>query len=188
LRISDLRYRIRPISNFPYLPVMRLPYTWTLPRTTIEFGKRTAIMGILNVTPDSFSDGGQYLNHALAVDRGKQIEDEGADILDIGGESTRPGSTPVSEEEETGRVMPVIEALVGSLRIPISIDTYRAGVARRAIDAGAQIVNDISGLRFDRAMASMVNRKKAGIVLMHSRGDRETLHKQTPMTDPIKEV
>ena len=113
-------------------------------------------MGILNVTPDSFSDGSLYFQPEQAIARGKQIEQDGADILDIGGESTRPGSEPVSEEEELRRVIPVIKALAPELHIPISIDTYRANVARAAIDAGAQIVNDISALRFDPAIAGIV--------------------------------
>ena len=157
---------------------MRLSYTWTLPRTSISLGTRTAIMGILNITPDSFSDGGKYLDRNLAIDRGKEMEQEGADILDIGGESTRPGNVPVPEAEEMHRVLPVIEALARTLKIPISVDTYRAAVARKSIDAGAQIVNDISGLRFDTAMAPLVQETKVGIVLMHSRGGRETLHQQ----------
>ena len=167
---------------------MRQPYTWVLPRATIELGGRTALMGILNVTPDSFSDGGRYFDLAKAIGRGKQIEQEGADVLDIGGESTRPGSEPVPEEEEMRRVMPVIEALASSLKIPISIDTYRARVAQRALEAGAQIVNDISGLRFDSGIAMVVQRAVAGLVLMHSRGSRETLHTQAPMQDPMNEI
>ena len=108
--------------------------------------------------------------------RGKEIEQEGADILDIGGESTRPGSEPVPEEEETRRVLPVIEALAPVLKIPVSVDTYRATVARKALAAGIQIVNDISGLRFDRDMPAVAQEAAAGLVLMHSRGSRETLH------------
>ncbi len=133
-------------------------------------------MGILNVTPDSFSDGGKYLEPKLALDRGLEIEAEGADILDIGGESTRPGSTPVTEEEEIERVIPAVELLASKLRIPISVDTYRAEVARRAIDTGAQIINDISGLRLDPAMRDLAREKKAGVVLMHSRGGRRDIH------------
>src|SRR5262245_25369771 len=123
---------------------MRQRYTWVLPRHRLELGLRTAVMGILNVTPDSFSDRGRYLETEKAVARGKEIEQEGADILDIGGESTRPGSLSVAAEEEARRVLPVVETLAGALKIPISIDTYRAGLARRALDSGAQIVNDIS--------------------------------------------
>jgi dihydropteroate synthase len=145
-------------------------------------------MAILNVTPDSFSDGGLYSDYEKAVSRGKEIEQHGADILDIGGESSRPGSQAVPEEVEMQRVLPVIEALAPVLRIPISVDTYRAPVARRAIEAGAQIVNDISGFRFDDRMAATVAEARAGVVLMHSRGKRDTLHRQTRMTDAIGEV
>src|SRR5215471_1563849 len=127
---------------------MRQLHRLSLPRAVIELGERTAVMGILNVTPDSFSDGGQYFAHDKAIARGKEIEQEGADIIDIGGESSRPGSDVVPEEEELRRALPVIEALSRAISIPISIDTYRARVARRAIEGGAQIVNDISGFRF----------------------------------------
>jgi len=145
-------------------------------------------MGILNVTPDSFSDGGHYFDRERATARGQEIEQEGADIIDVGGESSRPGSEPVSEDEELRRVMPVIESLSRVVKIPISIDTYRARVAERAIDAGAQIVNDISAFRFDDNMPKTVSGKRAGVVLMHSRGNRETLHKQSRMADPVDEV
>ena len=167
---------------------MRATYIWTLPRTEIALGQRTAVMGILNVTPDSFSDGGKYFDRDKAVARGKEIEQEGADLIDIGGESTRPGSEPITEEEENRRVIPVIEMLGSALKIPISIDTYRASIARRALEAGAQIVNDISGLRFDDALPPLVQGAGAGIVLMHSRGSRETLHKQGKMENPLNEI
>ena len=145
-------------------------------------------MGILNVTPDSFSDPGEYFDHAKAIARGKEMEKEGADIIDVGGESTRPGNQPVSEEEETRRVIPVVEALAAVVKIPISVDTWRSGVARRALEAGAQIVNDISGLRFDTLMPAVVKETKAAVVVMHSRGTRETLHRQPKMENPIREM
>ena len=167
---------------------MRQEYKWVLPRSVIELGKRTAIMGILNVTPDSFSDGGQYLEAEKAIARGKEIEQEGADIIDIGGESSRPGSDAVPEHEEQRRVLPVIEGLAKAVKIPISVDTYRASVAGRALEAGAQVVNDISAFRFDSEMPAVVKTAGAGVVLMHSRGDRDTLHKQNRMVDPILEV
>src|SRR5215475_9892215 len=119
-----------------FLIFMRKEYSWVLPRTAIHLGKRTAIMGILNVTPDSFSDAGQYFDLEKAVARGLEMEQEGADIIDIGDESSRPGSEAVPEEEETRRAVPVIERLARVLRIPISIDTYRSNVARRALEAG----------------------------------------------------
>jgi dihydropteroate synthase len=167
---------------------MRTKYSWKVLRTTLPLGDRTAVMGILNVTPDSFSDGGVNFDPENAIARGKELEQESADVIDIGGESSRPGSEPVPEDEETRRVLPVIEGLVRTVKIPISIDTYRASVARRAIEAGAQIVNDISGFRFDDNMPQVVKDARAGVVLMHSRGSRETLHKQSRMQDPISEV
>ncbi|HSU88111.1 MAG TPA: dihydropteroate synthase [Terriglobia bacterium] len=167
---------------------MRNRFTWRLPRASVALGERTAVMGILNVTPDSFSDGGMYFDRQAAIARAKQIEEEGADIIDVGGESTRPGSEEISEEEELRRVLPVIEALASVVKIPISIDTYRSNVARRAIEAGAQIVNDISGFRFDTGIARVVNDGRAGVVLMHSRGRRDSLHTQSRMADPIHEV
>src|SRR5580765_1670979 len=167
---------------------MRRKFQWTLPLTTLALGERTCVMGILNVTPDSFSDGGQYFDWEKAVARGKEIEQEGADIIDIGGESSRPGSQAVPEEEETRRVLPVIESLAPVVKTPISVDTYRSSIARRAIDAGAQVVNDISGFRFDNSMPRVVRETHAGVVLMHSRGDRETLHTQPRMESPIHEV
>ena len=167
---------------------MRKTYTWTLPRTRIPLGKRTIVMGILNVTPDSFSDGGKFLDVNAAVARAEEIQEEGADVLDIGGESSRPGSAQISEEEELRRVLPVLETLSGKLSIPVSIDTYRARVAKIAMDAGAQIVNDISAFRFEPEMASVVRKTQAGVILMHSRGRRETLHRQPPMTNPVGEV
>jgi len=167
---------------------MRDRYIWHLPRTPLELGQRTLIMGILNVTPDSFSDGGQFFDAESAVKRGLEIEAEGANILDIGGESTRPGSEAISEEEELRRIMPVIEALVPRMEIPISVDTYRAGVAKRALEAGAQVVNDISGLRFDPSLAEVVQTSGAGLILMHSRGVRQEIHQQTPTADPVQTV
>ena len=167
---------------------MRHEYSWVLPRTTIHLGKRTAIMGILNVTPDSFSDGGEYFDFDKAISRGREMEQEGADIIDIGGESSRPGSEAIPEEEEIRRVLPVIEGLATAVTIPISVDTYRSGVAQRAVQAGAQAVNDISAFRFDNRMPAVVHEARAGVVLMHSRGTRDTLHLQTRMTDPVAEV
>jgi dihydropteroate synthase len=161
---------------------------WKLAQCSLPYGDRTLLMGVLNVTPDSFSDGGKFFSLDHAVAHAEQMIAEGADLIDVGGESTRPGSQAVSEQEETKRVVPVVEALARTVRIPISIDSYRAAVARRAIDAGAQIVNDISGLRFDDGMPEIVRTARAGVILMHSRGSRETLHKQPRMDDPIQEV
>jgi len=141
-------------------------------------------MGILNVTPDSFSDGGLSLDPVRAVERGLEIEKNGADILDIGGQSTRPGSEIITEIEEIERVIPTIEKLAPLLKIPISIDTYRAAVARRAIDAGAQVINDVSGLRLDSKMHTLALETGTAVVLMHSRGKRQALHDQQPAEKP----
>jgi len=136
----------------------------------VTLGERTLIMGILNVTPDSFSDGGRYLDPAAALERAWQMISEGADILDVGGESTRPGADPVPPEEELRRVIPVIEALARQIPVPLSVDTAKAEVARRAVLAGAALVNDVSALTFDAEMARTVAETNAGVVLMHIRG------------------
>src|SRR5262252_9188871 len=145
-------------------------------------------MGVLNVTPDSFSDGGQFLSVDQALAHAQQMSDEGADIIDIGGESTRPGSEFVSAAEELDRVMPVIERLAGLTAVPISIDTTKAEVARAALRAGAEIVNDISALRFEPAIADEVSGAKAGLVLMHSRGTPKTMQKLPAVADIVTEV
>ncbi len=149
---------------------------WKLARRELAVGGRTLVMGVLNVTPDSFSDGGQFLDPSAAVRRAEEMLAEGADIIDIGGESTRPGGAPVAAEDELRRVVPVVEALARVSPVPVSIDTTKAEVARAALDAGAEIVNDISGLRFDPALADVAARARAGLVLMHSRGEQQTLH------------
>lgn len=157
-------------------------------RSTIELESRVQVMGVLNVTPDSFSDGGKFDDVERAVARALEMEAEGADILDIGGESTRPGSAFVSIEEETARVFPVLERLQGRLRIPISIDTTKLEVARGAIERGAEIINDISGLRFDSRLADLAAETGAGLVLMHSRGTPETMQKLPFAEDIFAEV
>jgi len=143
---------------------------WKLARSSLSYGERTLIMGVLNVTPDSFSDGAKFfaLNHAVA--HAERMIAEGADIIDVGGESTRPGSEFVSEDEELRRVIPVIEKLAALSSVPISIDTTKPPVARAACEAGAQIINDISGLRFDPDLAAVAKSMRAGLLLMHSRG------------------
>ena len=154
----------------------------------MPIGQRTLIMGILNVTPDSFSDGGQFFTLDNAVAYAEQMISEGADIIDVGGESTRPGGEPVSVEEEITRVVPVIEALAKRTDTPISVDTTKSEVARAALDAGAAIVNDISALRFDFYVADAVARAGAGLVLMHSRGTPATMHRLPPVADIMEEV
>ena len=145
-------------------------------------------MGVLNVTPDSFSDGGQFFSTDRAVAHAEQMIAEGADIIDIGGESTRPGSMFVSEEEELQRVIPVIERLATQTSVPLSIDTTKSSVARAALAAGAEIVNDISALRFDPLIADEAARADAGLVLMHSRGTPKTMQKLPPVEDIMSEV
>jgi dihydropteroate synthase len=161
---------------------------WNIGARTLDLTKRPLIMGILNVTPDSFSDGSRFLDTGRAVERALEIEAEGADILDIGGESTRPYSTPVAEEEELRRVLPVVEKLAGKLRIPISIDTYKSSVAREALLSGAEIVNDISGFIFDNRMAEVVASMKAGVVLTHTSGKPAEMQKFTRYRSVVEEI
>ena len=146
-------------------------------RREINLGKKTLIMGILNVTPDSFSDGGLYCSQQKAVERGLQMVDEGADIIDIGGESTRPGAASVSAAIELKRVLPVIESLVKQVKIPISIDTTKAKVAKLALANGAEIVNDISALHGDKKMAKTISDAGAAVILMHMRGNPRNMQK-----------
>lgn len=154
----------------------------------MPYGERTLVMGVLNVTPDSFSDGGQFYSHDLAAAHAEKMIAEGADIIDIGGESTRPGSAFVNEEEELQRVIPVIKRLAGQTSVPISIDTTKPSVARAALAAGAEIVNDISALRFDPLIAVEAARAGAGLILMHSRGTPKTMQQLPPVADIMSEV
>ncbi len=149
---------------------------------------RVLIMGVLNVTPDSFSDGGRFLDPAAALAQAETMVAEGADLIDVGAESTRPGSGPVDEPEELRRLMPVIEALAPRLAVPLSVDTTKAGVAQRALDAGASLVNDISALRFDPRMAPVVAKTGAGVVLMHMQGTPQTMQRAPQYGDVVTEV
>jgi dihydropteroate synthase len=150
--------------------------------------QRTVIMGILNVTPDSFYDGGRYARAEAAVQRALQMVQDGADIVDIGGESTRPGSQPVPEEEELRRVLPVIEAVRGQVDVPISIDTTKSRVAERALQAGACMVNDISGLGFDPRMAEVVARHGALCCVMHIQGTPQTMQQNPQYEDVVRDI
>ena len=161
---------------------------WRLSRRVLPIGVRTLVMGVVNITPDSFSDGGQFYSFDEALAQAEKLIDEGADILDIGGESTRPGSRPVSPEEEMRRIIPVIERLAGTTRIPLSVDTTKSLVARAALEAGAEIVNDISALRFDYHVADAAARAGAGLVLMHSRGTPATMQRLPPAADILSDV
>jgi len=153
----------------------------------LDLGARPLVMGILNVTPDSFGDS-RPLSAAEAVGRALEMEAEGADIVDIGGESTRPGADAVDADTELRRVLPVIEALRGRLRIPMSVDTYKAAVADAALDAGAQMVNDVSGLLYDPELAAVVSRRGASIVLMHTRGRSKDMYQQADYVDVVVDV
>jgi dihydropteroate synthase len=153
----------------------------------LQLGERPLVMGILNVTPDSFAER-RPLDIGAAIERALQIDAEGADLIDIGGESTRPGALPLSAGDELTRVMPVIEALIGRVRLPLSIDTYKADVARTAVAMGASIINDVSGLRRDPALAEVVAESGAALVIMHSRGTPETMMRQAQYSDVVGDV
>ncbi|MCA1631035.1 MAG: dihydropteroate synthase [Acidobacteria bacterium] len=161
---------------------------WRLRDRALPWGARTLVMGVLNVTPDSFSDSGQFYDFDRAIAHAEEMIAEGADIIDVGGESTRPGSEPVAVEEETRRVIPVIERLAKQGGVAISIDTTKSEVARAALDAGAEIVNDISALRFDFRVADVAAEAGAGVILMHSRGTPATMQKLPPAADVLKDV
>lgn len=154
----------------------------------IDMERRTALVGILNVTPDSFSDGGRYLDPEKAIARGLGLAEEGADLIDIGGESSRPGARPVSVEEELERVLPVVRSLRRAVSIPLSIDTYKAQVARAALDEGVDLINDISALRFDPGMVSVIAAEKVPVVLMHMQGTPRTMQEKPHYRDVVEEV
>ena len=158
-----------------------------MPATRHFDSSRSILMGVLNVTPDSFSDGGLHMDPARAVERGIAFEGEGADIVDVGGESTRPGSRPVSEAEEIRRVLPVVELLAVRGALPVSVDTQKPGVARRCLEAGASILNDVGGLR-DPAMVEVAAECGASVVLMHMRGTPSTMQDDTAYGDVVTEV
>jgi len=153
----------------------RTAYRLAWDRHVLDLGRRTCVMGVVNVTPDSFSDGGRFFDAAAAVSQGERMAAEGADIIDIGGESTRPFSEPVAVEEEIRRVVPVIAALAARVRIPISVDTTKAAVARRALEAGAAMINDISALRFDPDLAGVAAECGVPVILMHMRGEPRSM-------------
>jgi len=163
-------------------------FDWALPGGRLRLDGRTLLMGVVNVTPDSFHDGGRHFSPERALERVWRLIEEGADVIDLGGESTRPFSDGINEEEELRRVLPVIEALAGRSPVPLSIDTVKAGVARRALEAGAGIINDISGLRADPAMIPLAARTGAGVVLMHMRGSPKDMQLRTDYQDLIAEI
>lgn len=171
------------MNNFFHDPVV-----YRFGSKEFDFSRRTYIMGILNVTPDSFSDGGRYFTVDSAVEHAMKMIEDGADIIDVGGESTRPGSEPVPLEEELRRVIPVIKEIVKRTDVPISIDTYKSEVARQALDNGAVIVNDISGLRFDEKMVEVIAQYNASVVIMHIKGTPKTMQQNPCYDDVISEI
>jgi len=166
----------------------RKKFRLRLASRTLTLGERTLVMGALNVTPDSFSDGGLYFDADAAIARALEIERAGADILDIGGESARPGATPITAEQELKRVMPVLEGLRGRLKVPISIDTQKAAVAEAAVAFGAEMLNDVSALRTDPALAVVARRHCLPIILMHMRGTPRTMQKGPFARDVLRDV
>ena len=164
--LAEISRELRAVLRAGRFPARDL----RLGRRRLRLGRRTLIQGILNVTPDSFHDGGRWLEPGRAVDRAFRMVEEGAGVVDLGGASTRPGSRSIPAREETRRILPVLKALAGRLTVPISVDTTQSAVAAAALDAGAEIVNDVSGLTFDRRMASVVARHDAGLVLSHIQG------------------
>lgn len=166
----------------------RRPLELKLPGRAISLEGPPRVMGVLNITPDSFSDGGRYLDPAEAERRALQLQSEGAHLIDVGGESSRPGSRPVSVREELKRVVPVLKRLRGRINPPVSIDTCKYDIASAAFDNGAEILNDISALRSDRRMARLVARQKAAVVLMHLRGEPRTMQDDTRYDDLVREI
>jgi len=166
----------------------RRPFVWKLKTRELKLGERTLIMGVLNVTPDSFSDGGKYMDPDRAFARAVELEEQGADIIDVGAESTKPGSTRISAAEENRRLIPVLKRLRGKLTVPLSVDTYKAEVATLAIEHGAEIINDPSGLTFDPQLAKTVVEHDAGLVLNHMRGSPETWAKLPPLRDMMATI
>jgi dihydropteroate synthase len=161
---------------------------WKIGDDIVDFSKRGMIMGVLNVTPDSFSDGNEFFECGAAVERGIQMASEGADIIDVGGESTRPGAEPVSTDRELERVIPVINQLRAKIDIPISIDTSKSEVANAALDAGASIVNDVTAGRGDDQMLPLATKQKAAVILMHMQGEPRTMQKNPQYGDVVREV
>ena len=168
--------------------VRRKLFRLKLPSRTLVLGKRTLIMGVLNVTPDSFSDGSKFYNEEHAIEHALRMERAGADLIDIGAESTRPGSEGISAEEEWKRLMPVLGGLRRLLKIPISIDTQKAEVAETALDAGAELINDISGLKSDPRIAEVAARHRVPLILMHMRGEPRTMQKGPFARDVMKDI
>jgi len=167
---------------------VRKLFYWKLKHRELTLGPRTVLMGVLNITPDSFSDGGKYADPDRAFARALELEEQGADIIDIGAESTRPGSARISAAEEMRRLIPVLKRLKGRLTVPVSVDTYKAEIAERALALGAEIINDPSGLTFEPQLARVAGNHDAGLVLNHMRGRPETWARLGPMPDPMATI
>ncbi|MBM3737353.1 MAG: dihydropteroate synthase [Acidobacteria bacterium] len=166
----------------------RKRFIWKAGARELQLGDRTAVMGILNITPDSFSDGGMFESPEAAYARAMEIEQQGADVIDIGAESTRPGSSRISEEDEWARLQPVLKRLRNKLTIPVSVDTYKSSVAAKALELGAEVINDPSGLTFDPMLAKVAIQYNAGLILNHMRGTPETWAKLSPLPDPLATI
>lgn len=191
---------VQKLESYPYLQSLgrslaetlknlsKTQFTLRCRKKTFLLGEKTLLMGVLNVTPDSFSDGGLFFDPSRAIEHGLKMAEEGADLIDIGGESTRPGSKPLEAEEELRRVIPVIESLSKRINVPISIDTYKSKVAQAAIDAGAEMINDISGLHFDPELAKVASKEDVPLVLMHIRGTPETMQKEIHYESLFSEI
>ena len=171
------------LSGFP-----RRAFDLKLRGSVLKLGFETKIMGVLNVTPDSSSDGGAYLDPGRAEERALRMESEGAHVIDIGGESTRPGARPVTAAEEIARVRPVLKRLAKKIKVPLSIDTMRSETAHAALSEGATLINDVSGLQFDPALARTAARHRAGLVLMHMKGTPQTMQNDPSYKDPVREI
>jgi dihydropteroate synthase len=176
------------MKNHTFSRKLRRPFILKLHDRALELGQRTLIMGILNVTPDSFSDGGRFLDPPKAIKQAVRMAEEGADIIDIGGESTRPGAESVTLEEELRRIVPLVKQLAKEIPVPVSVDSYKSEVAKQALDAGAHIINDISGLRFDNAMAGLAARYKAPVVIMHIKGTPKDMQQDPVYEDLVGEI
>lgn len=159
-----------------------------LPSRTLAFGERTLLMGVLNITPDSFSDGGRFFDPTKAIEHALVMEREGVDLIDVGAESTRPGSQSISVDEELKRVLPVLNGLRGRMRIPISIDTRKAEVAEAALESGAELINDVSGLKYDARIAAVAAKHRVPLILMHMRGEPDTMQKRPFARNVIRDV
>ncbi|MGD8376901.1 MAG: dihydropteroate synthase, partial [Acidobacteriota bacterium] len=183
-KVPDLGGSLRRLLERDALRLHR----WGVRGRVLETGPRSRVMGVVNVTPDSFCDGGRYLEPAAAVEHGLRLAADGADILDVGGESTRPGARPVSEKEERERVVPVVRALARRTDVPVSVDTRHAAVAAAALEAGARIVNDVTALGGDPDMGPLVARAGAGLVLMHMQGTPETMQEDPRYGDVVADV